>query len=318
MSKKTLYLILVLIACSLALQGCNLSRLLESRPSGTTGSQTESPTASSQTTGTSSEASPSGFEPTEKPLFDFYTIPSSWPRVVPLMTEFQVTLYEQTDTTMHAKGYARVEIVRARNFYTNALKKHVSSNIWEQDPAKPSGQEGKKTYFNYIGENNTLSVLLEEEADGYLVFELNFSKGEPVATKPAASETTAKETVQTVTTQVTGLDVDLADFLIGSWMLETESRTGKRPVLVIFFDGTLESNTATPGPLDSPSTWLGGSWQLGEGIDGDWETQGDILEVNYPTAADQSFSTSATALDEDRIMFEHEGEIVNYQRLPVS
>ena len=112
--------------------------------------------------------------PEKDPLFDFYSVPADWPRVVPLMTEFQVTDYEWSDEEMYAAGYGNVSMSRASNFYTNAQKKHVSSNIWEQDPDTPSVLEGSQQTFHYIGEGNTLSVSLIEASDELLYFELYF------------------------------------------------------------------------------------------------------------------------------------------------
>lgn len=112
--------------------------------------------------------------PEKEPLFDFYSVPTDWPRVVPLMTEFQVTDYEWSDEEMYAAGYGNVSMSRASNFYTNAQKKHVSSNIWEQDPDTPSVLEGSQQVFNYIGEGNALSVSLIEASDELIYFELYF------------------------------------------------------------------------------------------------------------------------------------------------
>ena len=116
------------------------------------------------------------FGPEQDPLFNFYSIPADWPRVVPLMSEFQVTIYEWTDNEMYAAGYADVGMSRANNFYTNAQKIHVSSNIWEQDPQTPSVTEGTTQVFNYIGEGNTLSVTLIESGKDSIYFELYFYK----------------------------------------------------------------------------------------------------------------------------------------------
>ncbi len=114
--------------------------------------------------------------PEQDPLFNFYNVPADWPRVVPLMSEFQVTDYEWSDEEMYAAGYGNVSMSRANNFYTNAQKEHVSSNIWEQDPDTPSVNEGTRQVFNYIGEGNTLSVILIESSDSSLYFELYFRR----------------------------------------------------------------------------------------------------------------------------------------------
>ncbi len=310
MYKKTFYLLIFLLCSSFALSSCNLARLLETRPDTTTqtGQAAATTVASTSKTSPATSASETVTAATEEPLFDFYTIPANWPRVVPIMSEFQVTYYEWTEDTMHAKGYAKLELIRAINYYTNALKKHVSSSIWEQDPDKPSNTEGEKIAFNYAGEGNKLTIELEEQADGYVFFELIYAKAEPA---PATTSTSQP-------TQPTGIVVDLPNFLIGSWMQTSESKTAPRPVLIIFFDGTLDSNTATPGPLDNPNTWLGGSWQLGEPLEGEWESQGDVLTVSFPEAVDSSWSSTVLALDEDNIQLEIDGEIVTYLRLPVS
>ncbi|NLC39695.1 MAG: hypothetical protein GX763_02135 [Clostridiaceae bacterium] len=121
------------------------------------------------------EPGPTLFDPEGEPLFNMYTMPTDWPRVVPLMTEFQVMVYEWSDEGMYAAGYADVIMSRANNYYTNAQKIHVSSNIWEQDPGNPSITEGSEQIFNYIGEGNALSVVLLEAADGILNFEIFFT-----------------------------------------------------------------------------------------------------------------------------------------------
>ncbi len=310
MYKKTFYLLIFLICSSFALSGCNLARLLQTRPGTSSQSEPAATTAAASTSKASpaTSASETVTAATEKPLFDFYTIPANWPRVVPIMSEFQVTFYERTKDTMHAKGYAKQKLIRAINYYTNALKKHVSSSIWEQDPDKPSNTEAEKIAFNYAGVGNKLTIELEEQADGYVFFELIYAKAEPAPTTTSTSQPT----------QPAGIVVDLPNFLIGSWMQVTESKTAPRPVLIIFYDGTLDSNTATPGPLDKPNTWLGGSWQLGEPLEGEWESQGDVLTVNFPEAADSSWSSTVIALDEDNIQLEIAGELVTYLRLPVS
>lgn len=114
------------------------------------------------------------FGPERDPLFDFYSVPADWPRVVPLMNEFQVTIYDWSDKEMYAAGYGNVSMSRAGNYYTNAQKIHVSSNIWEQDPENPSVTEGRNQVFHYVGEGNALSVVLLESSDNSLYFELYF------------------------------------------------------------------------------------------------------------------------------------------------
>lgn len=114
------------------------------------------------------------FGPEREPLFDFYSVPSDWPWVVPLMNEFQVTIYDWSDEEMYAAGYGNVSMSRAGNYYTNAQKIHVSSNIWEQDPENPSVTEGRNQVFHYVGGGNALSVVLLESSDNCLYFELYF------------------------------------------------------------------------------------------------------------------------------------------------
>ncbi|NLT11972.1 MAG: hypothetical protein GXY06_06150 [Clostridiaceae bacterium] len=105
-------------------------------------------------------------------LFNMYSIPADWPRVVPIMSEFQVTAYEWTDYGMYAAGYGDVTMSRANNFYTNAQKIYVSSNIWEQDPSVASVTDGTDQVFNYVGERQTMSVALVEDAENRVTFEI--------------------------------------------------------------------------------------------------------------------------------------------------
>ncbi|MBW6462963.1 MAG: hypothetical protein K0B84_02080 [Firmicutes bacterium] len=114
------------------------------------------------------------FGPEQEPLFDFYNLPTNWPRMVPIMNEFQVTHYDWLEEEMYAAGYSNVSMSRASNYYTNAQKIHVSSNIWEQDPTNPSVTAGSRQVFHYIGEGNTLSVVLLESGEDSLYFELYF------------------------------------------------------------------------------------------------------------------------------------------------
>lgn len=127
-----------------------------------------------------------------EPLFDFYTIPSDWPKgwIVPLMNEFKVTAYEWSAEVMYAAGYGDVSMSRASNFYTNALRIHVSTNIWEQDPQNPSDTEGEEQVFNYVSGEKTLKVLLRETDNNRIEFELYYTGG--------ATETGLMETSVTV------------------------------------------------------------------------------------------------------------------------
>lgn len=113
-------------------------------------------------------------DPDEEPLFDFYTKPSDWPKSVPIMNDFKVMVYEWSDDEMLAKGYGDVSIIRANNYYTNALKINVSSSQWEQNPNVPSITEGSQQTFNYIGNGESLHVFLEEVDADSLYFELVF------------------------------------------------------------------------------------------------------------------------------------------------
>ena len=71
--------------------------------------------------------------------------------------------------------FGNMSISRANNFYTNAQKKHFSSNIWGQDPATPSITEEPRQVFHYIGERHKLSVFLMESSDNILYFKLYFN-----------------------------------------------------------------------------------------------------------------------------------------------
>ncbi|HZW97833.1 MAG: hypothetical protein GX834_01475 [Clostridiaceae bacterium] len=157
-------------------------------------SETTNPTKEESTEDTGSGEDPSGkqeepaeqteeveepgvsmpFDLEDEPLFNMYTIPTDWPRSVPLMTEFNVMIYEWSDDGMFAAGHGNVSMSRANNFYTNAQKIHVSSNIWEQDPSNPSITEGEEQVFNYIGEGNEMTVFLVEIGTESLFFEIHF------------------------------------------------------------------------------------------------------------------------------------------------
>lgn len=115
------------------------------------------------------------FGPEQDVLFDMYTIPADWPRVVPIMSEFKVTIYERTDDGMYAAGYGNVSMSRASNYYTNAQQIHVSSNIWEQDPDNASVTEGANQTFVYIADGHSMTVNLIESGDTSLYFEILYS-----------------------------------------------------------------------------------------------------------------------------------------------
>lgn len=115
------------------------------------------------------------FGPEQDVLFDMYTIPADWPRVVPIMSEFKVTIYERTEDGMYAAGYGNVSMSRASNYYTNAQQIHVSSNIWEQDPDNASVTEGANQTFVYIADGHSMTVNLIESGETSLYFEIYYS-----------------------------------------------------------------------------------------------------------------------------------------------
>jgi hypothetical protein len=109
-------------------------------------------------------------------LFDFYTVPVDWPRMVPLMTEFQVTEYSCDAQGMHAAGFGNTEMSWANNYYTNARQEFVSSNIWAFDPANTSITEGDQQVFYYTGEGHFLVINLNQVAPGRVEFTLDYTE----------------------------------------------------------------------------------------------------------------------------------------------
>lgn len=144
----------------------------------TSASETEDTELMSQETTQENVDGPGGmtpFGPEQDVLFDMYTIPADWPRVVPIMSEFMVTIYERTDDGMYAAGYGNVSMSRASNYYTNAQKIHVSSNIWEQDPEVASVTEGVNQTFVYIADGHSMTVNLIESGETSLYFEIYYT-----------------------------------------------------------------------------------------------------------------------------------------------
>lgn len=142
------------------------------------GSETEDTELMSQETTQEDVDGPGGmtpFGPEQDVLFDMYTIPADWPRVVPIMSEFMVTIYERTDDGMYTAGYGNVSMSRASNYYTNAQKIHVSSNIWEQDPEVASVTEGANQTFVYIADGHSMTVNLIESDETSLYFEIYYT-----------------------------------------------------------------------------------------------------------------------------------------------
>lgn len=142
------------------------------------GSETEDTEPISQETTQEDVDGPGGmtpFGPEQDVLFDMYTIPADWPRVVPIMSEFKVTIYEHTDDGMYTAGYGNISMSRASNYYTNAQKIHVSSNIWEQDPDNASVTEGANQTFVYIADGHSMTVNLIESGETSLYFEIYYT-----------------------------------------------------------------------------------------------------------------------------------------------
>jgi len=109
-------------------------------------------------------------------LFDFYTVPVDWPRIVPIMTDFNVTEYSRNEQGMHAAGFGNTEMAWANNYYTNARQEFVSSNIWAFDPANTSVTEGDQQVFYYTGEGHFLVISLNQTAPGRVEFTLDYTE----------------------------------------------------------------------------------------------------------------------------------------------
>ncbi len=170
--KRFHFILTLTLAAVLLLPGCDNTVALKAAP-------------------TASLVSPTPELDSIKPLFDFYNLPSDWPKgwVVPLMNEFKVTAYKWSGNAMYAAGYGAVSMSRASNYYTNAQKIHVSTNIWEQDPENPSDTEGVEHVFHYVSERKNLKVVLRETDRNRIYFELYYCDGAG-ETEPAGTGVT--------------------------------------------------------------------------------------------------------------------------------
>ncbi len=147
-----------------------------------------------------------------------------------------------------------------------------------------------------------------EDAVYHIVLSLNLSGTDGYGGQSQASEQDRNEL---------SADASLEDFLIGSWMGPPSNAMVERKVLVLYYDGIIESYYATPGPDDTEATWLGGSWQLDEPARGTWHIDGNRLAASFDNDS-ISFETDVRVIDANSIEIEVFYTRSEYHRLPLS
>lgn len=182
MNKKCLLLMLVItLVFALSIVGCSSGDSPAAEEVSAIEPATEEPAAAEEPAANEELAEEPAEEPAaaEEALFDFYSTPSNWPRAVPaVMMEFKVTEYERTDNTMHAAGTGDVNMARANNYYSNAIKKEGNTSFkWEFDPANSSVTEGSEQVFYFIDdEGKSLTINLKEIGPNKIEFSLDFAE----------------------------------------------------------------------------------------------------------------------------------------------
>ena len=113
----------------------------------------------------------------EEVLFDFYTIPSDWPKIVPLHGEMKVTVYERTENSMTASGYCKYDMAGINNFYTNARKQVGGGYPWEFDSEIESVTTGTDQVFYFTSEEGqSLTIKFSEIEERLLKFSFDLKE----------------------------------------------------------------------------------------------------------------------------------------------
>ena len=146
------------------------------------------------------------------------------------------------------------------------------------------------------------------DATFHIVLSLNHASAEVPGQQPQATAPNV---------QSADINAPLDEFLIGSWMAPPSNVMVERKVLAIYYDGTIESYYATPGPDDTEETWVGGSWKLDEPAQGTWRIDGNRLIAEFENDS-ISFETVVRVIDADSIEIEVFYTRSEYRRLPIS
>jgi len=167
-------LILTLFIAISVLTGCsseNASQLQETTLTETTNQEQESQETEAAETSETVQAAE------EEILFDFYSIPSDWPKTVPLHNEMKVTKYERTDNSMFASGFCTYDVFGLNNYYTNARKEVGGGYPWDYDPSQESVTEGSEQVFYFVSEEGqSLNIKFTEVEERMLTFELDYKE----------------------------------------------------------------------------------------------------------------------------------------------
>ena len=178
MQKKLISLLLVALFLIISvLTGCSSGKTATVQESAVAQEQANTELAGEELETEETEAIESASITDEEVLFDSYTIPSDWPKVVPLHGEMKVTVYERTENSMLASGYCKYDMAGINNFYTNARKEVGGGYPWEWDQNKESITQGSDQVFYFISEDGqSLTIKFAEAEEGILRFELDFKE----------------------------------------------------------------------------------------------------------------------------------------------
>jgi len=157
MQKKLISLLLAALFLIISvLAGCSSEKTAIVTESTVAQEQTTTELAEEELETEETEAVESASIADEEVLFDFYTIPSDWPKAVPLHGDMKVTLYERTENSMLASGYCKYDVEGINNFYTNARKQVGGGYPWEFDPDTESITTGTDQVFYLLAKRVSL------------------------------------------------------------------------------------------------------------------------------------------------------------------
>ena len=174
MQKKLISLLLVALFLIISvLAGCSSEKTTTAQETTTAAQETTKGVQETQEAETTEAATVAE----DEILFDSYTIPTDWPRAVPLHNEMKVTKYERTESSMIASGYCKYAISGINNYYTNAQKEVGGGYPWEFDSNKESVTQGADQVFYFISEEGqSLTIKFTEVEKDVLTFELDYKE----------------------------------------------------------------------------------------------------------------------------------------------
>jgi len=175
MQKKLLSLLIVTVFIVIStLAGCSSEKTTTAQESATAAQETTAVETTQEVQETETTAAAMA---EEEILFDSYTIPSDWPKAVPLHGEMKVTKYERTENSMIASGFCKYDVIGLNNFYTNAQKKIGGGYPWEFDSGKESVTQGTDQVFYFVSEEGqSLTIKFSEVEERLLTFEFDYKE----------------------------------------------------------------------------------------------------------------------------------------------